>query len=144
MTLRVTKFDPFEIFLSILFGLAGGLQLVYGAPPAATSAAVIDPTSLKVWLVLITAGCVTTLLGVAARRVWGYLAEQVGLAASGVALLAYGVQVTLIQVERGLLSPVTLTGGPLLALLGVSFLWKMNQVKRNLAALQSDKWSDKT
>lgn len=124
-----SKTDPFEFILCLVFGLIGILQLTQPPIPAQAAAAQIDHTSLTVWLVLITAGCITTFFGLATPYVWGYLVEQVGLVAVGAALISYGVQITVVQIEHHLLSPITLSGGPLLACIGAGFLWKMNQVR---------------
>ncbi len=80
-------------------------------------------------------GCLTVIVGLLSPYVWGYLVEQVGLVAVGGALISYGIQITLIQIQHHLLSPVTIAGGPLLICLGMGFIWKMNQVKRDVDVL---------
>lgn len=131
---RKRVIDPLELVLCVSFGMSAMLQFKYPAPTG-TTAATIDRGSLIMWLVLVSFGCAVTLLGMATPRVWGLQAEQVGLVAVGGALVAYGTQVVWFQWQHHILSPATISGGPLIMLLGIGLLWKMWQVKNALDAL---------
>jgi hypothetical protein len=126
------RHDPFEIILSIVFGISAALQTVTGPPPGST-AATLSPGFRNLWLALVIGGAMATLVGVAARRNWGYLVEEIGLAAMGGALVAFGAQVLELQVEHHTLSPATVLGGPLTIALGAGFYWKWFQVWRTVA-----------
>ncbi|MGK8512162.1 hypothetical protein ACRS5S_30500 [Nocardia asiatica] len=132
------RHDPFEVVLCAVFGISMLLQCVYGPPPGSATAAM--PSGFRtLWLVLMLVGCTATLVGVFARRVWGYLVEQVGLGALGWSLVAFGAQLMLLQIQHGTLGPATVLGGPLPIALGVAFLWKRRQVLRDVRTLHGVK-----
>jgi MFS family permease len=131
---RRPKLDPFELILCAVFGLSGIMQLVFG--PSAGSAASTMPSHWRMlWVGLMTIGCAVTLLGALVPWVWGYLVEQVGLAATGWSLIAYGCQILFLQIQSGTLTPFTVAGGPLVVALGLGFLWKRQQIISDLKRL---------
>ncbi|MGK8523384.1 hypothetical protein ACRS6B_18335 [Nocardia asteroides] len=131
-----TRHDPFEVVLCAVFGVSMLLQCVYGPPPGSATAAM--PSGFRtLWLVLMLLGCAATLAGLFARRVWGYLVEQIGLGALGWSLAAFGAQLLLLQIQHRSLSPATVLGGPLLIALGVAFLWKRRQVLQDVRTLHA-------
>ncbi|MFD8245406.1 hypothetical protein [Nocardia sp. NPDC059691] len=137
-TKEKTRHDPFEVVLCAVFGVSMLLQCVYGPPPDSATAAM--PSGLRtLWLVLMLIGCATTLVGLFARHVWGYLIEQVGLGALGWSLVAFGAQLLLLQLENRSLGAATFLGGPLPIALGVAFLWKRRQVLQDVRTLHAVK-----
>ncbi|MGW4324525.1 hypothetical protein ACWEKR_01395 [Nocardia sp. NPDC004573] len=133
-----TRHDPFEVVLCAVFGVSMLLHCVYGPPPASATAAM--PAGFRtLWLVLMLIGCLATLVGLLARRVWGYLVEQVGLGALGWSLVAFGAQLLLLQIQHRTLGPATVLGGPLPIALGVAFLWKRRQVLQDVRTLHAVK-----
>jgi hypothetical protein len=135
---KKTRHDPFEVVLCAVFGISMVLQCVYG-PPSGSAIAAMPSQFRTLWLVLMLIGCAATLAGVFARRVWGYLVEQVGLGALGWSLVAFGAQLLLLQVQHGTLGPATVLGGPLPIALGVAFLWKRRQVLQDVRMLHAVK-----
>ncbi|MGW5727547.1 hypothetical protein [Nocardia beijingensis] len=133
-----TRHDPFEVVLCAVFGASMLLQCVYGPPPDSVFAA-MPPGFRTLWLVLMLIGCTTTLVGLFARRVWGYLIEQVGLGALGWSLVAFGAQLLLLQLQHGTFGPPTVLGGPLPMALGLAFLWKRRQVLQDVRILRAVK-----
>ncbi|MFF7941184.1 hypothetical protein ACFZC5_15835 [Nocardia gamkensis] len=133
-----TRHDPFEVVLCAVFGVSMLLQCIYGPPPASATTAM--PSGFRtLWLVLMLIGCVATLVGLFARRVWGYLVEQVGLGALGWSLVAFGAQLLLLQIQHRTIGPATVLGGPLPIALGIAFLWKRRQVLQDVRALRAVK-----
>ncbi|MFI6365970.1 hypothetical protein ACIBG0_24800 [Nocardia sp. NPDC050630] len=129
------RHDPFEVVLCAVFGFSALLQCFYGAPP--NSAVATLPPGLRIlWLGLTLSGCLMTLVGVFARRVWGYLVEQIGLGAQGWSLFAFGTQLLMMQIHQQTISAATVLGGPLPIALGVAFLWKRRQVLQDLKTLR--------
>ncbi|WP_196054804.1 hypothetical protein [Nocardia aurantiaca] len=119
-----------------MFGISALLQCFYGSPP--NSAVENLPPGLRMlWLGLTLSGCLTTLVGVFARRVWGYLIEQIGLGALGWSLFAFGTQLLTMQIHQQTISAATVLGGPLPIALGVAFLWKRRQVSQDLKTLRA-------
>lgn len=131
-----TRVDPFEVTLCAVFGVSVAMQFFVGPPPGSMSAT-LPPGFRVFWLILMLIGCVTTLIGVYTPRLWGYLVEQIGLMALGGSLTAYGVQILLIQIQHHTLAPATALGGPLIIGLGVAFLWRRQQIQRDLRALRA-------
>ena len=131
--------DPFEVVLSLVFGVSSGLQVFVGPAPGSASAS-LPHTSLLAWLALVLFGAVLTLVGVFAKRRWGYLVEMVGLSAMGGALIAYGVQVILLQIERHGFTISSALGGPLIIGLGIGFYWKFWQVRGTVKRLHLHSW----
>ncbi|MGQ4614742.1 hypothetical protein [Nocardia sp. R7R-8] len=133
-----TRHDPFEVVLCAVFGVSMLWQCVYGPPPDSATAAM--PSGFRtLWLVLMLLGCATTLVGLFARQVWGYLVEQVGLGALGWSLVAFGAQLLLLQLQNRSFGAATFLGGPLLIALGVAFLWKRRHVLQDVRALRAVK-----
>ncbi|WP_039799463.1 hypothetical protein [Nocardia araoensis] len=133
-----TRHDPFEVVLCAVFGVSMLLQCVYGPPPGSATAA-MPPGFRTLWLVLMVIGCLATLVGLFARRVWGYLVEQVGLGALGWSLVAFGAQLLLLQIQHRTLGAASILGGPLPIALGVAFLWKRRQVLQDVRTLRAVK-----
>jgi hypothetical protein len=132
-----TRHDPFEVVLCAVFGVSMLLQCIYPPPASATTA--MPPEFRTLWLALMLIGCVATLVGLFAQRVWGYLVEQVGLGALGWSLVAFGAQLLLLQIQHRTIGPPTVLGGPLAIALGVAFLWKRRQVLQDVRALRAVK-----
>ncbi|MEU6582398.1 hypothetical protein [Nocardia sp. NPDC046763] len=129
-----TRRDPFEVVLCAVFGISGLLECCYG-PPAGSATATLPPGFRTLWLALMLTGCLATLIGLWARRVWGYLIEQIGLGALGWSLIAFGAQLLLMQIQHRTLAAATVLGGPLPIALGVAFLWKRRQVLHDVKTL---------
>ncbi|WP_067886848.1 hypothetical protein [Nocardia vaccinii] len=130
------RYDPFEVVLCAVFGISVLLQCFYGSP-ANSAVATLPPGLRKLWLGLTLTGCLTTLVGVFARRVWGYLIEQIGLGALGWSLVAFGTQLLMMQIHQQTISAATILGGPLPIALGIAFLWKRRQVSQELKTLRA-------
>ncbi|MFJ9369719.1 hypothetical protein ACIRRA_35620 [Nocardia sp. NPDC101769] len=131
-----TRHDPFEVVLCAVFGMSALVQCFHAGPANSVVAAL--PAGLRVlWLGLTLAGAVATLVGVFARRVWGYLVEQIGLGALGWSLVASGVQLSMMQVHRQSISAAAVAGGVLPVAVGVAFLWKRRQLLQDLKALHA-------
>ena len=133
---ETTRHDPFEVVLCTVFGFSTLLQCCYG-PPSGSAITTLPPGFRRVWLGLVLFGCAATLVGLFARRVWGYLIEQIGLEALGWSLAVYGVQLLLMQIQHRTLDPTTVLGVPLPIALGIAFLWKRRQVLQDVQALHS-------
>ncbi|MGQ4597536.1 hypothetical protein [Nocardia sp. R6R-6] len=131
-----TRHDPFEVVLCAVFGVSALLQAFYG-PPAGSATSSMPTGFRRLWLVLLLVGCVATLVGVFARRVWGYLVEQIGLGALGWSLMAFGAQLLALQFQYRTVGPATILGGPLPIALGLAFLWKRRQVLQDVRALHA-------
>src|SRR5437879_10356029 len=123
------QYDAFEVILSAVFGLSGVLQLFVRPVPTSSSALLPDPFRYT-WLLVMIIGCVATLVGVFSPRVWGYIVEQVGLFATGGSIVVIGAAGLYLQIHRGLFTPQTLLGGPLIIAWGAAFLWKRHQLPK--------------
>ncbi|WP_330229427.1 hypothetical protein OHA40_25690 [Nocardia sp. NBC_00508] len=131
-----TRHDPFEVVLCAVFGVSALLQALFG-PPAGSATSSMAPGFRTLWLVLLLIGCLATLVGLFARRVWGYLVEQIGLGALGWSLMAFGAQLLVLQFQQRTLGPATILGGPLPIALGLAFLWKRRQVLQDVRTLHA-------
>lgn len=136
-----TRHDPFEVVLCAVFGMSALLQAIYGPPPGSATSS-MPPGFRVLWLVLMLIGCLATLVGVFARRVWGYLVEQIGLGALGWSLMAFGAQLLAMQLQHRTLGPATILGGPLPIALGLAFLWKRRQVLQDVQTLHAVKMKE--
>jgi hypothetical protein len=132
----IARHDPFEIVLYAVFGISVLLQCYHRSPPN-SAIATLPPELRMLWLGLTLTGCLVTLVGVFARRVWGYLIEQIGLGALGWSLIAFGTQLLIMQIHRQTISAATVLCVPLPIALGVAFLWKRRQVLQELKALRA-------
>jgi hypothetical protein len=130
------RHDPFEVVLCAVFGVSAPLQYCYG-PSLGSAIPTLPPGFRTLWLVLMLIGCIATLVGLFAQRVWGYLIEQIGLGALGWSLVAFGVQLPLMRIQVRTLAPATVLGWPLPIALGVAFLWKRRQVLQDVKTLRS-------
>lgn len=135
MARKRSLYDPFEITIAVVFGISTGMQFLFPPPPAGAAAAAQPQDLHNLWLALTLIGSLLILIGIAVRRVWGYIVEQVGLMTVGGTLVALGGQVLQFQIQHHLLSPATVTGGPLLIALGFGFLWKRYQVNQVIKAV---------
>ncbi|MEU6582436.1 hypothetical protein [Nocardia sp. NPDC046763] len=119
-----------------VFGISALVQCFRGAP--VNSAVATLPAGLRMlWLGLTLAGAVVTLVGVFARRVWGYLVEQIGVGALGWSLVASGARLSMMGFHQRTISAATVLGGVLPVAVGVAFLWKRRQLLRDLKMLHA-------
>lgn len=130
------QYSPFEIGLSILFGISGMAQLFVG-PPVGSSSALLPLPFRVIWLIMMIVGCLLTLWGVSVDKVWGYIVERIGLLATGWSITIFGLAILYVQLMRGNFTPSMIIGGPLTMGLGIMFLAKARQVRRILRSLES-------
>jgi len=134
------QWDPLEIVLALVFGTAALVNLIDGSPSASSTQSSVEPCLLTIWLVLLIIGVVLILVGHFSPRTWGYLLEQIGLAAMGGALIAFGAQVLELQIERHVFTLSSMAGGPLYIALGLGLFWKRHQVMQKVKLLGKLSW----
>lgn len=85
--LRLSDRNPFEIYL-VLGGLVSNVPVAFGATPTSNVLRdTLDPAGARMWSVVLSVGCLVTLVGLAWRRprsddrvsVTGLALEQIGM-----------------------------------------------------------------
>lgn len=128
LTLRpVTAPKPMVVVLCLIFCIMGTVSLFAGATPGSISA--LLPDSFRVvWVIMIATGSWVTLIGSYLNNpVSGLFTTQVGLLATGYALMFYGAGSMYLTTNLGL-GFTTAMGGAALVGVGAGFLWERHHL----------------
>lgn len=123
--------DPLVVVLCLIFAIMGTISLFVGATPGSISELLPNWFRFS-WVLMIAAGSWVTLLGSFWRNpVTGIFTTQVGLLATGYALIFYGVASTYYAFKNDFTS----MSGAALVGVGAGFLWERHRLMITIKGL---------